>query len=652
MLSLLIFIIEIWFFTILALSLHYLSPRIGLAPILFLVGGIIGLLNIIEINSLKIAISDVLIFDNIVLRPGGHILVPTALLIILLFYVANGTRTAQIGVMGVVGVAILVFIVLIFLSLYNTFQSDGTVVSGTFADTAQFNLAFIRALIASLIAFVADMYVIIIVYQGINNAFPKLPNWIAPSVALILALWTDTVLFNILAFVGTYGFALNVSDDVLMKTVAGLLISPFAGYYLTIIAPTLPQFVGPDKRPIFDILFRNGYSQSQLAIIENELQVSRAIYQQLTQHIEEVFWLFDSEKEEFLYVSPAYERITQRSIQSLYQDATSLLDIVHPDDKTVTKETFGAFFTREFDIEFRIVLPSSAIRWVRMRSFPINDDYGNTLRFAGVAEDITERQKLTEQAFSLQIAKEKMQILNDFVRDASHDLKTPLSAMTVKIGLLNRIEDEERRRTIRGELQERAMHLSELIDDLFTLSRIEGHEIVELDSVDMNALINKVCENTQPLVDAKNLDLKTEFMTDSLTIQGNSEQLERLVSNLLSNAIRYTHEGSITVKTWRDDSNLCFSVTDTGIGIGAENHEKIFERFYRSDKVRDTQEGTGLGLAICKAIVERHNGKITVTSIVDEGSTFLVQLPKQQSLSIPKVDIRRTTQEIRGLNLD
>jgi len=646
MISLLIFVVQLYVFIFGALYLHRQSPRIGLAPLLFMVAGIIGLMNVIELNSLVIGLSDT------TLRPGAHVFVPVSLTIILVLYVTQGTRPTQVAVAGIVGVQFLVFMTLIFMSAYTMFYSEGTTVSGLFADDNRFDLLFMRGMLASLIAFTADMLILIIMYQGIHNHMKWIPAVLASGIALVVALWTDAAVFTIGAFAGTESFTLTVPGDILMKTIAGLLVAPVIGIYLTRFAPDIQDFVGVDKRHTLSILFRSAYRDTRVETLESELRVSRSIYNQLTQHIEEIFWLIDIEEKRFIYVSPAYERITEYSVEPLYQDINNLMEIIHEDDRINVENGILDFLVHEQDTEFRIVCPNKIVRTLRARSFPIKEAQGNVIRYAGIAEDITERKQLTEQEFELALTRERMQILHNFVRDASHDLKTPISSMVLKIGLLDRVDDEERRREIREELRGRALHLSNLITDLFTLSRIEGHDDIEMITIGLNDVVAGVVQDTHMLADEKGLSITVTLSENDSSLTGNYEQINRVVSNLVSNAIRYTQEGSVTIRTWLEDEFVCLSVTDTGIGIPADSIHMVFERFFRTGQAKDTQEGTGLGLAISKAIAERHHGSIQVESADGQGSMFLLKLPKTQPEKVIHTDKSRTEQEIRVLPSD
>ncbi len=620
MLSVCIFAIQIGLFGALALYLHYLSEHYGLAPLLFFVAGIVGVFNFIEIMAIFVEPA-----QNVIIRPGGHVFVPIILLIVVVLYITSGTRTARMTILGLIGIDGLVLGVLIFLWLYVKVRNPSTTIHGPFAEQdIKLTPLFFRGVLASIITFATDMFVITIIYQGIKNAFPTFPENSIPGIALLIALWVDTVLYNILALFGTAQFALGLPGDILMKTLAGLLLSPLAGWYLTRIAPGLTHYLGATDRPTLDILVGESKFSSRLVQLQDELQVSRAIYEQIMEHIGEVFWLVDIKKERLIYLSPGFEKLTGESTEIFLKDPRALLRLVHPDDRS-------RHFIRQMllspETEFRIQLADGTVRWLRNRSFPIVTHDHQTVRYAGIAEDTTIRREIRAQAFELELAREKARLLHRFVRDASHDLRTPLSAIMLKVDLLEKV-DPARQKKLQHEMRDAARHLGNLIDNLFTLSRIESQEPIAQISVDFNEIVQQVGENHQIIAQNKNLSLVMNLTDKALRIIGNQDQLTRLVDNLLENAIHYTHQGTITIRTLVKGNQAVLDIVDTGIGIPEADSSSIFERFYRADEARSMRhEGTGLGLAISKAIVEQHFGTITVQSVVGQGTTFQVIFP-------------------------
>jgi PAS domain S-box-containing protein len=432
MLSVLIFVIQICVFGAVALYLHYRSEDYGFSPLIFFTAGIMGALNFIELLALYVEPS-----PGIIIRPGGHVYVPIVLLIILVIYITSGTRTAQITIAGLIGIDVLVLCVLTFLLLYLNVRSPSTSVRGLLAEEYILTPLFLRGVLASTIAFAADAFVITIVYQGIQNTLPEFPRSVIPGIALLVALWVDSTLFNILSFVGTSHFVSEIPGDILMKTLAGVILSPFAGWYLVRIAPNLTRYQGAVNRSTFDILFGEGKVTSRLTRLETELQVSRAMYEQIVNHIEEIFWLVDIERERLLYLSPNFEEITGRPVETFIKTPAALIDLVHPDDRA--EDIYGQVFLTS-DSEFRILQTDGSIRWLRNRSFPIITQDRKVVRYAGIAEDITDRREAQAKTFALELSREKVKLLQRFISDASHDLRTPLSTILLKVHQLGKAD--------------------------------------------------------------------------------------------------------------------------------------------------------------------------------------------------------------------
>jgi two-component system sensor histidine kinase BaeS len=142
-------------------------------------------------------------------------------------------------------------------------------------------------------------------------------------------------------------------------------------------------------------------------------------------------------------------------------------------------------------------------------------------------------------------------------------------------------------------------------------------------------LVEQVVRAVEPSARARHLDLRTDVQLDAVRVAGHPGQLDRALSNLLTNAVKFTPEGgTITVRGRMERNAVVLEVSDTGLGIAPEEQEKIFERFYRSDNARRRRiSGTGLGLAIAREIAAMHGGTITVASAPGEGATFRLTLP-------------------------
>ena len=213
-----------------------------------------------------------------------------------------------------------------------------------------------------------------------------------------------------------------------------------------------------------------------------------------------------------------------------------------------------------------------------------------------------------------------------FVADASHDLRGPLTAIQgnldlLKLDDLNPGERQESLRAIEGE----TWRMAGIVSDLAVLAELESGHFEQQEDVSLKRLLLDTHEWTGSLAGNRGVVLGRQ---DDLWVRGSAHRLERLLRNLVDNAIKYTPEGgAVTLSLFRDGGWACLEVSDNGIGIAPEHLPHIFDRFYRVDEARSRGDGgLGLGLAIARSIVDQHGGRITVASEPGKGSRFTVWL--------------------------
>ena len=217
-----------------------------------------------------------------------------------------------------------------------------------------------------------------------------------------------------------------------------------------------------------------------------------------------------------------------------------------------------------------------------------------------------------------------------FAADASHELQTPIAALraALDVGLGDELSAPEYR-ALAGELVADIDRLSALVRDLRLLALADaGHLFERAEPVDLGLVVRECCEIVRAVAEPKQIAVSLDVLED-VTVSGSALHLRRALLNLAHNAIRYSADGStIQVTVGRLDLEAVVAVVDEGCGISPQDLPHIFERFYRADpaRARDTG-GTGLGLAIADHIVRTHGGRIEVSSVVDQGSTFAVFLP-------------------------
>ncbi|MDY5128037.1 sensor histidine kinase [Actinotignum sp. GS-2025f] len=233
-------------------------------------------------------------------------------------------------------------------------------------------------------------------------------------------------------------------------------------------------------------------------------------------------------------------------------------------------------------------------------------------------EDNTEKLKLEETR-------------RDFVANVSHELKTPVGAISLLVETLDSAADDPQAvRHFTAQLDTEVVRLRGLVQDIIELSRLqEGNALTTTELVDVDAVVAESVARMD--VEAANRGVKiVSGGQPGLTVYGDRRMLATAIRNLLDNAVRYTRpHGRVSVATSLADGQVLISVVDQGEGIDAAQRERIFERFYRGDAARDRNSGgSGIGLAIVKHVVQDHGGRIKLWSKVGQGSTFTICLPE------------------------
>ena len=226
------------------------------------------------------------------------------------------------------------------------------------------------------------------------------------------------------------------------------------------------------------------------------------------------------------------------------------------------------------------------------------------------------------------LAKESEQKKNDLIVYLAHDLKTPLTSMIGYLSLLDEIKDMpnvKREKYISIALN-KSYRLEDLINELFEIARFNSEKIIlEKDEINLTLMLEQIIDDFYPLLKENNKEIKFNYH-DKIIINGDSDKLARVFSNLIKNAINYSKDDLITIKISLTHDFVTIIISNKG-KIPQEKLTKIFEKFYRLDSSRTSSSGgSGLGLAISKEIVELHGGNITATSD-DENTSFLVKLP-------------------------
>ncbi len=276
--------------------------------------------------------------------------------------------------------------------------------------------------------------------------------------------------------------------------------------------------------------------------------------------------------------------------------------------------------------------------WVSTTKMPLSDERGRIIGTFGISRDITAQVRaenaLAEQALQLTDQNERLRELgrlkDEFIGLVSHELRTPLVSI---IGYVELLRDEgtsgPNAASFAEVIDRNAQRLLRLVGDLLFLSRIQsGKMAMEFRSTDLASIAACAVEEMRPEAQRKHIDLAlSASAVPSSAVD--PTRIAQLLGNLISNAVKFTPDGGrVEVRLGAEGDQAVLAVADTGIGIPAADRERIFERFFRTkNATRQAVQGTGLGLTITKAIVDAHDGTITVDSQEGRGSTFKVYLP-------------------------
>lgn len=223
------------------------------------------------------------------------------------------------------------------------------------------------------------------------------------------------------------------------------------------------------------------------------------------------------------------------------------------------------------------------------------------------------------------------QVRNDFLANVSHELRTPLTAVQGFLEALQDglVEEEEARQKYYAVMYSETMQINRLVDDLMDLMKLENNEVTLAKfPVDVKELLGKIAFSFHPEAEEKGIRLEVDAPDALPKIYADRDRVAQIIKNLVKNALKFTEEGEIRLSATAEEQWVRIRVTDTGVGISADDLNRIWERFFKVDRGRSKKnKGTGLGLAIVKELVELHDGKCSVESVPGEGSTFTVWLP-------------------------
>jgi two-component system, cell cycle sensor histidine kinase and response regulator CckA len=389
--------------------------------------------------------------------------------------------------------------------------------------------------------------------------------------------------------------------------------------------------------------------QATEALRESELK-----FRQLTENINEVFWISNPLNTQILYISPAYEKIWGRTCESLLQSPLSWLDAIHPEDRqrvheaAMTKQTQG-----KYDETYRILRPDGSQRWVRDRAFPLHNAANEVERVVGTAEDITKERILEEQFRQSQ----KMEAIGQLAGGVAHDFNNILAVILMQAGLLKAKENlSPADLESATEIEKAAERAANLTRQLLLFGRRQAMQLRDLELNDVISHTNRMLQR----ILGEHIQMQFKYAPQPLFIHADAGMMDQVLMNLTVNsrdampnggllvietsAVEFDELAAAQSPQARPGSFVCLSVSDTGCGIPPEILPRIFEPFFTT---KDVGKGTGLGLATIFSIVQQHQGWVNVYSEVGRGTAFRVYLPRL-TMTADESSARPTLASIRG----
>ena len=380
--------------------------------------------------------------------------------------------------------------------------------------------------------------------------------------------------------------------------------------------------------------------QTGMATRTAALEEQQAYFQHLVEHIQEVFWIAVPDHSQLLYMSPRYETMWGRSCASLFDHAHHLWDAVHPQDQEYVLTRVAEGQVTGFQAEFRIVRPDQNVRFIRAQTFPIRNAFGEVVRMAGVAEDMTEQKRAqdtlvkTERQFR---QSSRMEAIGTLAGGIAHDFNNILTAILgyTELGLASVPKGSRTQRNLQEVLTagHRAKHL---VLQILAFSRQSGQakKPIAIHTVIQEAL--KLLRATIP----STIEIRHSFMTEAYVL-ADPTQLHQVVINLCTNAeyamretgslleisledFEVTEENVPSVPGLQVGPHIRLTIQDNGIGMSSDVLERMFDPFFTTKPIG---EGSGMGLSVVHGIVANHGGVLLVDSERGKGTKIEVYLP-------------------------
>lgn len=353
---------------------------------------------------------------------------------------------------------------------------------------------------------------------------------------------------------------------------------------------------------------------------EKALQASEERLRQISENIHQVLWM-QSHDGKPIYISPAFEKIWQRSYADWYADPSIWREAIHPEDKERVHTECTP--STEFTEEYRIIRPDGSVRIIFDQAFPIRDETGQICRIAGIAEDITERKQAQQEMLK---AFASLAEVGELAAMIVHELRNPLTTVLMGLNAFKKIPLPAAAKERLALSLDEAERIRNLLSEILLYAKPQSLQFAALE---LNEFITEILGPIRMMPSAMNKRIVFIPAPTPVHIVGDKDKLKQIFINLIDNACEAVKKGDTI--TWSVDSEVIphwvdIRIHNGGRPISPELLSQLARPFYTTKS-----SGTGLGLAIVKRLVEAHGGKLSITSSASEGTIASVRLPLSQN---------------------